>query len=241
MRKTGIFSLAVLLLTPLTGSAEDRFLTNVLALGTDPRYGGDKVYLVENVEERLAGYDSVMVDEPEIFISPDSRYGGFKASDIAALSAALRQSFIDGLESEPVRQGQYRAVDEPGPTVLYMRVAMKNVYIKKKKRGLLSYTPVGAVAKGVSDSNKEAIDKSTLVEMTLEVEVHDSTTGETLAALSLDRGQRKMGDLKEDAAEWELSGEIVHTLGRRVACRLDNTRAPEGEKRDCITELPIGN
>lgn len=241
MRQILISCLFVFMVAPLAGWAQDDFLTDPSALGTDPRFGDDKVYLVDNIEERLKGFDSIMIDEPEIFVSPDSPYGGFKGSDIAALSSMLRQSFIDGFTSESVRYGKFTVVDEPGPSVLYLRSAMKNVYIKKKKRGLFSYTPVGAIAKGVSDSGKEAIDKSTLVEMTMEAEVHASQTHEILAAIALDRGQRKAHGKKEDAAEWEQSREIEHALGRRFACRLDNARAPEGEVRDCITEIPFEN
>jgi hypothetical protein len=241
MWRTGFWCLIVYLGSAVSTWAGDDFLTNPSALERDPRFGNDRIYLVEDIEERIKGFDSIMVDEPVIFLAPDSPYGGFKASDMSALAAMLRQSFIEGLTSEPVTIGHFSVVEEPGPSVLYLRMAMKNVYIKKKKRGLLGYTPVGAVAKGVSDATKEAIDKSTLVEMTIEAELHVSTTSETLAAMALDRGQRKARGQKEIAAEWTMSGEIVHTLGRRFACRLDNAIVPAEEARDCIGEIPFGN
>jgi len=36
-------------------------------------------------------------------------------------------------------------VHEPGPGIMYVRFAVTNLYLKKKKRGLLSYTPMGFV------------------------------------------------------------------------------------------------
>ena len=52
-----------------------------------------------------AAHVTVTRVEPEIFVAPDSPYGGFKASAMAARSDMLRKSFMDGLSSEPVSFG----------------------------------------------------------------------------------------------------------------------------------------
>ena len=93
----------------------------------------------------------------------------------------------------------------------------------------------------MSDLASEAIDKSTLVEMTLEAEVLDSVSGDVLFAVSAEFGQNKdkAAGHEEEAAEWELTGQIANVMGRRMACRLDNGRLPEDELRDCIGEIPI--
>jgi hypothetical protein len=216
------------------------FLSHPELLKPDARFSNDLAYLAEDMAERAKSYDRVMVDEPVIFVAPDSPYGGFKASDMAALSAMLRQSVVEGLSSEPASFGTFKAVDQPGAGTLYLRWALKNVYIRKNKRGLLAYTPVGAVAKGASDLARDAIDKSTLVEMVLEAEVLDSVTNEVLFAYVMDRGQRadKKAWVDEAAVEWEATGAIAEVLGRRMACRLDNARRTEAQRRDCIKEIP---
>ena len=86
----------------------------------------------------------------------------------------LRKSFIKGLSSQPVSIGNFKVVEEAGPSVLYVRMALKDLYIKKEKRGLLSYTPVGMVAHGVADMASDAVDKTTLVEMKVEVEMQET-------------------------------------------------------------------
>jgi hypothetical protein len=234
-------SLTLLLAAPLAGVAQDQFLTDPSKLHSDPRFSGDQIFFVENVRTRLADYDSVMVDEPVIFIAPGSPYTGFKGSDMAALSDLLRRSFIEGLTSEPVSFGSFKSAEQPGAGTLFVRLALKDVYIRKNKRGLLAYTPVGAVAKGVKDAASDAIDKTTLVEMTVEAELQDSKSGDVLFAIVMNRGQRedKASWTKEDAADWEATGAIAGLLGRRLACRLDNARLPEARHRDCIQAIPI--
>ena len=241
MKTQLIFVLAAVLAAPAARAQDSDFLSHPELLAKDPRFGDDMVYLAPDIEERGKNYMRVMVDEPVIFIAPDSPYGGFKPSDIAAVADMMRQSFAAGLGSEPVSFGKVEVVDQAGEGTLYLRLALKDIYIRKNKRGLFSYTPVGAVVHGVSTAASETIDKTTLVEMTAEIEAQDSLTNEVLFAMIMDRGQRKdkKEGVDEDAADWEITGAIAETMGRRVACRLDNARKPEDQQRDCIAEIPV--
>ena len=234
--------IAGILLASTAAMAQDTsFLSHPELLSRDSRFADDPVYLADDFLARAKGYSRVMVDEPVIFIAPDSPYSGFKASDIAALSAMLRESFQQGLASEPVSFGSFEVTEQAGEGTLYLRMALKNVYIRKNKRGLFSYTPVGAVAHGVKSAASEAIDKSTLVEMTVEAEVLDSVSNEVLFAIAMERGQRedKKAKIEEQAVDWEATGTIAETMGRRMACRIDNARRPEDQRRDCIAEIPV--
>lgn len=226
----------IMALSPLAGVAADDFLSDPSLLQNDPRFGDDRVFLPDGIEGRMQKYDSVMVDEPEIFIAADSPYGGFKASDMAALADMMRKAYIEGFTAE---SANLKVVEEAGPSTLYLRLALKNVYVKKKKRGLFAYTPVGAVVKGVHDVASDAIDKSTLVELTIEGELHDSVTTQTEAAFHMDRGHRKDSSHKEEAAQWTITGDIAEALGRRLACQLDNLRLDEGQGRNCIGEIAM--
>lgn len=225
---------------PALLSAEE-FLTDPSSLRSYERFAGDKIYFVEDILQRLPAYKNVLVDEPVIFIAADSPYTGFKPSDLAALADMIRTSFIDGLTTQPVSFGHYQAVDQPGAGTLYVRLALKNLHIRKNKRGVLAYTPVGAVAHGVKNMAKETLDKTTLVEMTVEGELQDSQSGEVLFAISMTRGQRadKAAKIKEESANWEATGQIAGAFGRRLACRLDNTGLPEDQRKDCIAAIPF--
>jgi hypothetical protein len=241
MRKTLLLSAGLLLISPLAFGDEESFLTDPASLHSDERFGNDLIAFSEDIFSKANTYDSIMLDEPEIFIAADSPYQGFKPSDIAALADMMRQSMIKGLTTEPVSFGNYKAADKPGPGTLYLRTALTDVYIRKNKRGMLSYTPVGAAVKGVSDMTSDAIDKTTLVEMKLEGELQDSDSGQVLFAFIMQRGERKdkTTHTEEQAASWEATGQIAETLGRRLACRLDNARNQGGPARDCIKEIPM--
>ena len=172
MNNQALLIMASALAAPLTASAQDTFLSDPSLLQSDPRFGADLVYLPGNVEERMRNYDSVMVDEPEVFIAPDSPYGGFKASDMAALTSMVRAAYIQGFTDESTN---LQVVDEASPSTLYLRLALKNVYVKKNKRGLFTYTPVGAVMKGrnvikpLSDTRIEEGDVIALFAMSSDV------------------------------------------------------------------------
>ena len=81
--------------------------------------------------------------------------------------------------------------------MIYLRVALTDVIVKKKKRGLLAYTPVGAVVKVGRDALKEAFDKVDFIETTFQAELVDSMSNDVLAALVAQRGQRKAEGQKE--------------------------------------------
>ncbi len=231
------FTLTMLSMSP--PSLSEDFLSQPDKLHGDKRFGSDLVYFPEDVENRMDKYDSIMIDEPVIFLADDSPYKGFKASELAAIADVLRKSFSKGLSEHEISTGNYKIVEEPGASVVYLRLALKDVYVKKEKRGLLSYTPVGIVAHGVSDLASDAVDKTTLVEMKIEAELLDTQSGDILFATVMDRGQRKAHHVKEEEAEWDTPGKIAEVLGRRLACRMDNAKLPSEQRADCLKTIPV--
>lgn len=149
------------------------FLTNydllVPRAATKTGQPGDLAYIAPNAVKRLAAYNAVMVDQPEILFSPDSKVKGMKPDDLKALSEALRDTLSGSLA-----EGGYAVAQQPGPGVVYLRVALTDVMVEKKKRNVLAYTPVGAVVKAGSDLVKEAFNKVDFIETTFQAELVDS-------------------------------------------------------------------
>jgi hypothetical protein len=234
MKLRNIFLLTVAALFAHSAVAEDSgFLSDYNTLEFSGEHGNALVFVAEGAVESLTQYDSVMIDQPELFISADSKYKGMKPDTMTTLAEALRAAITEGVVDH------YGVAENAGDNVLYMRVAATNLYVKKAKRGLLSYTPVGAVATAVKQAGSEFLDKNTLVELTLEAEVVDSITGKTLVAMVIQRGQRKDKAQKqqEDPATWEELRSITVALGARLGCRLDNARLPEGQQSNCLEIL----
>ena len=164
-----------------------------------------------------------MIDEPEIFISADSPYKGAKPKHLDALAEAIRGGIIEAVSKD------YEIVEQPGDTVLYIRFALTELKLEKRKRGLLGYTPIGLVGGAVvGAASTDIATKANLQDIMLEAEIYDSSTEELMAAI-IDK--RVEGDTP---ASWEELEVKTLQYGELVRCRLNNSRLPEGSKVNCF-------
>jgi hypothetical protein len=185
----------------------------------------DYTYLAEDAPGKMAKYSAVMIDQPEIFVAANSKYKGMKPDDMKQLADAFRASMAQSLSTT------YMIVDQPGPNVLYIRFAISNVQLKKHKKGLLGYTPIGLVAGAAKSAlTSDFTKKSDLKGLTMEVEILDSNSAEQFAALLETRSGKK----DEPASGEELEA-LITVYSQRVGCRLDNARVAEENRTDCLS------
>lgn len=189
-----------------------------------------RLYMAPNVNQRLADYKNIMVDQPEIFIAADSKYKGAKGDQLKALADIARLSTIARLETNG-----FHIVDTPGTDTVFMRWAISDLYLQKKKRGILSYTPIGMVVHTTkSAATRDLWKKIDIVELRLEIELTDVVTGEVLVAgISHKQGFRKEKGEKADLVTWQELEALFDTTGERLSCGLLNARKPEEEKAAC--------
>jgi len=231
-----IKTLFIAVLIPGLASAEESgFLEDYSILGATGEYGAARMYVAAGTRERMAKYSKVMVDQPYIYIDPDSKSKGMKPDTMTSIAEMLRAAVSAGIGD------QYEVVEEKGEGVLYWRWAITNMYLQKPKRNLLTYTPVGAVGYAAKSGMSDFVDKNTLVDMRLEGELLDSVTGEVFVAMTLERGQRKdkFANISEDPATWEELFAIGTALGQRFGCRLNNARTDVSKRVDC-SKIKIG-
>lgn len=188
--------------------------------------GMDYVYMSPQAAARLAKYQGVMVDQPEILISPESDYRGAKPEDMAAIASMMREGL--GLR---LGSGGYNVVQAPGPGVIYIRLALTDLQLKKKKRGVLGYTPIGFVVKAGADTLKDMMDKYDIMGMTIQAELTDSQTSEVLGAVVATRGGT--GD-KPPRMDFDELDALMKEFGSRLRCRLDNARVAQSQQIDCL-------
>ena len=223
----------------LAAAEPSGFLDDYDQLRADPGFAADRVYLVPNAAARFAQYDAVMVDQPEVFIAADSRYRGMKPDDLKLLADSFRSAVTDELSKT------YRIAEEPGPGVLYLRFATTDLQLRKT-RNLLDFTPVGVVTNvvpGVRDVKRalrnavieDFTRRVSLIELTIEAELLDSVSGERIAALLAQLGQRRDREagLEQDTTSWEEAQQVVRSYGSRLVCRLDNARRDPAKRGDC--------
>lgn len=188
-----------------------------------------RLYSAQNAFTELKNYKAVMIDQPEFVIAADSKYRGVKPDELKAIADAMRKSMSDAVSKNlPV-------VDRPGPGVLYVRLAASNVHLKKKKRGILSYTPAGFVVTEATQAAQEMQQKIILQEMVLEMEILDSESQDVLLALVDDIGK----DVKQTPAEtWTEEQKVLDYWSERFSCRLSNATKPQDQWQDCVGNLP---
>jgi hypothetical protein len=207
-----------------TGFSQSGFMDDYTILEPIDDGSGDYRYTVDDVFNRVGQYDAIMIDEPEIFIAPDSPYRGAKPKHMDALGEAIRGGIIEAFSEE------YSVVEEPAENVMYLRLALTDLKLEKRKRGILGYTPIGLVGGAVRGAaTTDIASKADLNDVVVEAEVMDSTTGEILVAL-VDIRAEDSGD----QLTWEELEKLTLAYGRLMACRLNNARLAEGARIDCI-------
>jgi len=186
----------------------------------------DYRYIAPGAEDRLAQYDAVMIDQPEIFIANDSPYRGVKPKHLDALADALRAKIAAAMSND------YYIVDRPGENVLYVSVAATNLKLKKKKKSLLGYTPAGMVSGAVIGAATSNIaKKASLQDVVIEFEAFDSVTNERLVAIIDSRG-----NAKEDPTSWEELEMVFAAYGELMRCRFNNARLPDEQRVNCLAQ-----
>jgi hypothetical protein len=189
----------------------------------------DYIYTGPEFRPKVASTTAFMIEQPEIFIAPDSKYGGMKPDDMKMLADSLRAIWAEGLVEK------YQIAASPGPNTLLMRMALTNVHLKKKGRGVLGYTPVGFVVGGAKKAlMNEFVDNILLTEVVWEAEILDSQTGERYGALFVGLGNKAK---KKEYSSWDELMQALEVGVSRVMCRLDNAKLEDDEIRDCLAEI----
>ena len=191
------------------------FLENYPAFESDMDRKGAMVYRKAGVD--LKKYTKIIIDPVEIWIAPESKYKGIKPDDLKVLADTFRQAIVNALEPT------YPVVNTPGPDVLGIRIAITNVYITKKKRGLMGYTPAGLV---ISTAVKAIGDNMSLQEAVIEAELLDSQSNERLGALMDQQSKTAkkklgVGATKKGKTSWEEIEETLKFYAQRFRTRMD--------------------
>jgi hypothetical protein len=208
----------------------ETFLTDYSGLVPVPaRTGQNFVYEAPGAEAKFGHFDAVMVDQPEISLSPSSPYHSAKPDELKAIAEFLRSAVAESLRSRG-----YEVVDRQGEHVLYLRVALTDLQLKKKRRGVLSYTPIGAVVHGVKAAVQDVMKEVDILDMAGQAEALDSRSGDVLAAIVCKR-RAPVGASggKLDRMTFEEFHAHVTGYGHQMACRLDNGRLPVDQRVDC--------
>jgi hypothetical protein len=223
--KAGFVMSMVIICSTALHAGESGFLPSYEGLKFAPDEYGGKTVVTPGSAAKSAGFTKIMIDQPEIFIAEDSAYKGLKPDDALAVAEALRKAIADNMTVLTV-------VDKPGPDVLYMRLALSDVHLKKKKRNVLTYTPVGLAAYTAKNAVvSDAMKKIDLVGVTIEGESLNAETGEYLGSLLIKLAPPEK--TTSDQASWENTLHRFDSMGKQMDCRFRNRKLPESKQEDC--------
>ncbi len=193
MKVTNLVILTLLVIsTPVAGWAQQEpelsgFLDEYPPL--TPAQEGSEI-LMWKAPDIEAKYVAVMVDEPVIFIHPDSPYKGIEPDELKVLADAYREVVATKLAMvHPV-------VEQPQPNIIRLRLALTNVYVKRK----------GGSSSGPDNEHTTKADlgrRYSLVEATEEAEGIDNETGQRLAVAVRKKVRREGEDVNEEATSWD--------------------------------------
>ena len=202
------------------------FMTDYTQLVKITDGSADYRYVSPGGEDRMAQYNAVMIDQPEIFIANDSPYRGAKPKHLDALAESLRSGIASALSEDMY------VVDRPGENVLYISVAATNLTLTKKKRGILGYTPAGLMGGAIAGAaTSNLAKKANLQGLVFEFEAFDSVSGERIIAI-ID----SIGSDAQSPATWEELEAFMAKYGRLMQCRFDNARLPAERRVDCVAQ-----
>jgi len=155
-------------------------------------------------------YGKLMVPQPNIFLSEKNKYKGVQPDQMKLFADRLAMIFTS-------KMGKImEIVDEPGPGVLVLNMAITELRMKKK-RGILGYTPIGAVVHATQTQNEyedltKLAEKVVLTDARLEIELLDGVSGERKAIRILTvEGKEK----EREEKSWEALGMEIRQLADR--------------------------
>jgi hypothetical protein len=176
--------------------------------------GDDRAALIYvNPDVDFKPYTKLMFERVSVFLSPTLESREIDPTILKELTDFYQNALLEAVK------GGYEVVDQPGPDVLWVRVAITDVVPSNPTANTMSsIIPVGMVVAGatkaVSDANLGTGEAAT------EMEVLDSMTKERLAA-AVDRRQ---GGKSAFRGKWVDTKQAFEYWAKRFRERLDDLR-----------------
>lgn len=192
---------------PSFAAPNSGFLDDYSGLKADPDRSGAMIYRKSGVS--LGAYDKIAIAPIEIWYHPNTKYKGVSPDEMKVLADTFASIITNELEPE------YPVVNSTGKGVLVVRLAITDLMMKKKKRGLLGYTPIGA---GVTLLKDAAGARIKLSDAMIEAELIDGESGEKLGML-VDDISKSVN--KNEKPSWESVEKALTFYAKRFRSRLD--------------------
>ena len=161
--------------------AADQMLTSEEQAMLKPNKEFKAVSFYDYPDFNINDYPKVLIGAITIYYSDDSKSKAIAPDDLKIITDKIRHSLTLNLSRH------VEIVDEPGPGVMLLNVAIVKVKYANKKRGLLGYTPVGFVTTTAANA---ANIRLALVDAKIQGETVDSVSGKLLSIVEIQQIQK---------------------------------------------------
>ena len=159
----------------------------------------------------LNDYPKVLIGAVTVYYSEDSKSKAIAPNELKVLTDRIRRSLTLNLSRH------VEIVDQPGPGVMLINVAIVKVKYANKKRGLLGYTPVGFVT---TTAGNLANIRVALADAKIQGETVDSVSGKLLSIVEIQKIQKAKKQMT-----WEdVQATLKDATRRLIDARFAQTR-----------------
>ncbi|MEW6584213.1 MAG: DUF3313 domain-containing protein [Nitrospirota bacterium] len=184
------------------------FLGDYSGLKKGPSGGADWIYIKPDVN--FAQYKKVIVDQVTFYLKKDAKDKGIQPDDIKELTDAFDNAVRENIGK------YYPLVDQPGPDVLRLRIAITDIV--PNKPAISAVSTVMPIGLGLSVVKKVVTGRHTGVgETSMEMEALDSMTNTRVAAAIDWHSGGKLSGVKK----WGSAQEAFSFWTERIRKRLD--------------------
>lgn len=168
--------------------------------------------------EVLRPYRKILLSPIEIWLD-DNSYRGINPDVLKAMTDYFALAIHKKLNY------WYEFVEQPGPGVLHLRIAITNVKITKPTRKWYGYIPVALVAEGGAKAARSSVGLTVdLIEATVELEGLDSVSERRIVAAIDTHQSSKIEHQKDSPISWGPVKEIFDFWAERISLRMDQAR-----------------
>ena len=166
-----------------------------------PVEGVSGTYRYIDSSANFRSYTKLMIDPVQIVMTPNPEYKGMQPDAMKRMTDAFRMEFVGAVASG------YQVVNQPGPDVLRIRLAITGVQPASPALGVTDFIPIKAVFNVARDAAGAA---PQVAEMSAELEVLDPNGRVVASAVTtrksdknLSQGERiTWADMQAVAASW---------------------------------------
>jgi hypothetical protein len=192
-----------------------------------PVSGKEGVLVHINKGVDYSGYKKVMIAPVEIWTSPSADYKGVQPDALKRMTDNMRASFVNAL------QPAYPVVDQPGPGVLVVRIAITGVQPTNPPLNATDFVPIKALFNFARSASGNA---PLVAEMTAEMEVLDADGKRVAEAVVTRKGNKEVAQGAE--ITWSQLQAITDFWGKSFRQRLDQLRGVSSGTGNGADEIP---